>query len=116
MILTAPEKLMQKLIHLTTGERYDSPDEIRSHFHQVDSEVLSDFRSGEEATGLPGDWSRHYESKGVAAEMLDGSYVGWTYWYGGGKHGEPYLMPWVDDAYDVEVVEVQKVVREFKKK
>jgi hypothetical protein len=47
--------------------------------------------------------------------MLDGSWVGWTYWYGGGKHGEPGSIKWVEDAYDVVMTEVQKGVKEFRR-
>ena len=66
-------------------------------------------------TGLPCDYSRHYESKAVAAEMLDGSWVGWTYWYGGGKHSDPGSVPWMEDAYDVTMREETRVVRVFAK-
>jgi hypothetical protein len=60
--------------------------------------------------------SRHYESDAVAAKAPDGSWVGWTYWYGGGKHGEPEAIDWIEDAYDVICAEEEKlvVVRTFK--
>lgn len=45
--------------------------------------------------------SRYYESEEVAAEMPDGTWVGWTFWSGGGKHGEPEYIDWVKYAYDV---------------
>lgn len=75
----------------------------------------SEMRSGEVETGLKCDWSRHYESKSVAAKMPDGSWVGWTYWYGGGKHGEPEAIDWMDSAYDLDCKEEEKliVVRTF---
>ncbi len=47
--------------------------------------------------------------------MLDGSWVGWTYWYGGGKHGEPGSIPWIEDAYDVTFVEQLVKVKQFHK-
>lgn len=72
-----------------------------------------EIRGGEVETGLESPYSRHYESSAVAAQLPDGSWVGWTYWYGGGKHAEPEAMEWVAYAYDVECVEVQKIVREF---
>lgn len=74
-----------------------------------------EFREGSDKTGLPSEHSRHYESRSVAAKMLDGSWVGWTYWYGGGKHGEPYAIDWMEDAYEVEMTEVMKPVMTFKK-
>lgn len=66
-------------------------------------------------TGLKCDWSRHYESDAVAAQYVDGSWVGWTYWHGGGKHGEPEAIDWMSDAYDVNCAEEEKmvVVRKF---
>jgi hypothetical protein len=38
-------------------------------------------------------------------QMPDGTWVGWTYWYGGGKHGEPSAMPWIEDAYNLDCKE-----------
>lgn len=61
-------------------------------------------------TGLPTEYSRHYESKAVAMQVPDNSWVGWTYWYGGGKHAEPSAIDWMEDAYDVECVEEEKTV------
>ena len=78
----------------------------------------SEMRSGEVETGLPSEWSRHYESKSVAAQTADGSWVGWTYWYGGGKHGEPEAIDWMESAYDLDCKEEEKlvVVRTFTKR
>jgi hypothetical protein len=98
--LTASEKLMQKLIHMATGERIESPDAIRQRYNSLpDNDEAYDalqrrgkrasMRGGEEETSLPCPGSRLYETKSVAAPMLDGTWVGWTYFYGGGKHGEP---------------------------
>lgn len=71
---------------------------------------MNEIREGEVETELPCDWSSHYESKSVAAKMPDGSWVGWTYWFGGGKHGEPYAIEWMEEAYDLEIVETKTVV------
>jgi hypothetical protein len=81
-------------------------------------DAIFELREGQVETKLDCDWSRHYESKSVAAKMLDGSWVGWTYWYGGGKHGEPESIPWMEEAYDLDCVEEEKmvVVRTFTKK
>lgn len=73
-------------------------------------DVINEVRQGEVETDLPTPYSRHYEAKSVAAKMPDGSWVGWTYWYGGGKHGEPEAVGWMDDAYDVTCAEEQKMV------
>jgi hypothetical protein len=73
-------------------------------------DAKSEMRSGEVETGIPCDYSRHYESKAVAAKMPDGSWVGWTYWYGGGKHGEPEAIDWIEEAYDLTCTEEEKLV------
>lgn len=69
-------------------------------------------------TGLPAPLSRHYEADSVAAQYFDGSWVGWTYWHGGGKHGEPEAIDWIEHAYDVQCQEEEKlvIVRSFSKK
>ena len=73
-------------------------------------DAISEVRYGEYVTSISPDYSRHYESKSVAAKLPDGSFVGWTYWYGGGKHGEPEAIDWIDEAYDLTVTEEQKLV------
>lgn len=98
-------------------------EEIGDLYQELDEEglmqdIASEFRSGEVETEIPCDCSRHYESKSVAAKMFDGSWVGWTYWYGGGKHGEPESIDWMSDAYDLDCKEEEKlmIVRTFSKK
>ena len=76
----------------------------------------SEFRSSGLETDIPCEVSRHYESDSVARKLSDGTWVGWTYWYGGGKHGRPEELEWMEDAYGVEVTEEKKLVtvRTFK--
>lgn len=81
----------------------------RDELHDAVSEV----RSSGEDTGIETEWSRHYESKATATRLPDGTWVGWTYWYGGGKHSEPESIPWMEDAYDVTMREETRVVRVF---
>lgn len=73
-------------------------------------DYISEFRSGGDATDIAAPYSRHYESTSVAMKMDDGSWVGWTYWYGGGKHGEPEAIDWMEDAYFLDCKEEEKVV------
>lgn len=97
-----------------TAENIDEMfDELNEDWSLQDA--TSEMRCGGTPTGLPAPGSRHYESTAVAAKMPDGSWVGWTYWYGGGKHGEPEAIDWMDEAYDVTVVEEEKltIVRTF---
>jgi hypothetical protein len=81
-------------------------------------DYVSEMRQGEIETTIPHEYSRHYEAKSVAAQASDGSWVGWTYWYGGGKHGEPEEIDWMDSAYELDCVEEEKmvIVRTFAKK
>ena len=82
-------------------------------------DIVQQIREGEIETDIPEtQYSRHYAARSVASIMPDGSWVGWTYWYGGGKHGEPQSMDWMSDAYNLDVVEEEKmvVVRTFTKK
>lgn len=98
-------KLSREVTAETVAELFD---ENNQEWELQD--YISEMRSGEVETGLKCDWSRHYESKAVAAQMPDGRWVGWTYWYGGGKHGEPEAMPWMEDAYFLDCTEEQKLV------
>jgi len=80
-------------------------------------DAISELRSGEVETGLPTPYARYFEVKAVAAKYIDGTWVGWNYYYGGGKHSEPEAIEWIDEAYDVAVKEEEKLVlvREFSK-
>lgn len=63
-----------------------------------------------EETNIDAPYSRHYESRSVARKLSDGNWVGWTYWYGGGKYGDPESIDWIEDAYDLNCVEETKTV------
>lgn len=99
----------------------DNIDELYDDADENDDGCLQDARNEIRCTGIETGLdcpsSRHYESDAVAAQAIDGSWVGWTYWYGGGKHGEPEAIEWIESAYDVECAEEQKMVtvRTFKK-
>jgi hypothetical protein len=81
-------------------------------------DAISEIRSSGYETGLPGQYSRHYESEEVAIQCPNGDWVGFTYWHGGGKFGEPEAIDWMEHAYDLDCIEEQKVmtVRTFSKK
>lgn len=76
------------------------------------ADALYCFRDGEIETNIPAEYSRHYESKSVATKLSDGLWVGWTYWYGGGKHGEPEAVDWLNEAYWLDVVG-ERVITEY---
>lgn len=118
-----PEQKLKHLILIRAAEfqGIDAPevtqenvDEWYNQAFESDDGSLQDaaneIRSSGTKTGLKCDYSRHYESDAVAVQYLDRSWVGFTYWYGGGKHGEPEAMDWIEYAYDVDCQEEEKVV------
>lgn len=122
-MLTAPQKIKQILIQKVTELILDAPDEIDNKYAELEEnardhlrDVMGEFRGGQFQTDLDGEYNRIYETKVVAAQMLDGSYAAWTYYYGGGKHGEPEVVEWVDDAFEVEAEDKVVTVKVFTKK
>lgn len=87
-------------------------DHIERAYDDLDDcyDAMSELREGEVETHLSCQSSRHYESKAVAAQLPDGSWVGWTFWFGGGKHGEPEAIDWMNTAYDLICTEKEKMV------
>lgn len=100
--------------------KLDSPEEIEKVYEELDQndyicDIAQDFRGGQIETDIIPDWSRYYESKSVAAE-IDGKWIGWTYWYGGGKHGQPEAIDWMGYAYFLQCIgEETIVIKKFKK-
>ena len=95
-----------------------SGEDIEELFEDGDyNEELYHLRSAGEGTNLPAPASRHYETEQLAIETPYG-WVSWTYWYGGGKHGNPEEIDWFEDAFfvDVEEKEVTRIERTFFKK
>lgn len=78
-------------------------------------DAISLVRNSGEETGLGVAYRHSYDSRAVAKQLPDGSWVGWSYWHGGGKHGDPSSIPWMGDAYDVTSHEETRVVRVFNK-
>lgn len=72
-------------------------------------------RNGMEIHLHPKTSSRHYEID-VHAMEVEGIWVAWDYYYGGGKHGEPEAFDWISNARIVECEEkvVTKVEYTFK--
>ena len=95
---------------------YISPEEVDSLLMDLEESVEGwdswlyetlnyDIRSGSYDTNLPCEYSRHYESKYVVYQLESGHWVGWVYWHGGGKHGEPEAIDWLSDAEFIKVEE-----------
>lgn len=80
------------------------------------TDAMYEIRCSGTPTGLNAPSSRHYETEAVAVQCPNGEWVGFTYWYGGGKHGDAEEIAWIEHAYDVECFEEQKMmtVRTFK--
>lgn len=112
-----------KEVSLVLEGPFDTQEKIDAAFKAIEEHGLDDSVSEAETelresytheTGIECEWSRHYESKSVARQFGD-KWVGWTYWYGGGKCGQPGEVEWIDDAYFVDAKEETKVVLVFTK-
>lgn len=91
----------------------ENPDE--NELEDAIQDAGNDFRCSGEPSGLNRrKYSRHYECEEVAKVLDNGIAVGWTYWYGGGKYGEPDSIEWIDDAYFVDVTQETKIVNVYK--
>jgi len=128
--MTAEQEILKEI--LLIAESRDSSlacgvvftgENVEEMYGQVNVECAlqdyeEEFRQDGEETGLECEWNRNYESDAVGKKLRNGKWVGWTYWYGGGKHGNPEEIDWMSDAYFLEVEEKEKIitVRTFKKK
>ncbi|KVN92574.1 hypothetical protein [Burkholderia ubonensis] len=120
-----PEQKIKHLILIRHAELNDQPvpqnvttDTVDELYDAIDEpwDARNEVRCSGEETGLPTPCSRHYEVDAVARQYLDGSWIGWNYFYGGGKHGEPEAIDWIEDAYDVVVTgETTIIKRQFAK-
>lgn len=116
--LTPEQKLKYEIIDLVhiceNGEsiRTDmTGEDIEDMYDESDTqEAEYEIRSSGVPTHLPTPSSRHYETEAVAVQCPTGEWVGFTYWYGGGKHGNPEEIDWIEHAYDVTHSEEQKMV------
>jgi len=108
-------------IELLLEGPFDTQEKIDAAFEAIEKQYLDDKVSQAESelrgsytheTGIGCQYSRHYESKAVARQFGD-KWVGWTYWYGGGKYGEPRSVEWMEHAYFVEAKEETQVVLVF---
>ncbi len=114
--------LLKEWFEHSTPEAVDTAyNRVVADFPHTMQDARSECRQGTEETSLPVNAHfrilRHYEATSVAARMVDGSWVGWLYWHGGGKHGEPDALDWMGDAYHLDVTEEERVVtvRQFLK-
>lgn len=86
-------------------------EQVEELWDETDCSCAKDeIRTSGYETGLPAASSRHYECEAVAVGAPNGQWVGFTYWHGGGKHGNPEEIDWIEHAYHVECVEEEKLV------
>lgn len=80
-------------------------------------DAMNEFRSTGRLSGISRavdhQASQSFEHEEVVAKMPDGSWVGWTYWFGGGKHADSSAVCWMDDAYEVAHRTETKIVDIF---
>jgi hypothetical protein len=106
-------------LDLSTGDGVDAAYERAENYTGLfaDTEIIdevNEFRCDGQETNLTcEEYSRNYESEQVAAKLNDGSYVSWVYWTGGGKHGEPEEMAWMENAFFVDCEEKQEMVTTY---
>lgn len=91
---------------------------IDSIFDELEyDDAMQDGREEVRCSGIPADlkpknWSRHFEIDAVA-KNINGTWVAWDYYYGGGKHAEPETCEWIGDARIVNCEEVQVMKTEY---
>ena len=56
--------------------------------------------------------TRDYSDTEVAILCLEQQWVGFTYWDGGGRHGSPESIPWIEHAYLLNATEKEVVIEE----
>jgi hypothetical protein len=117
ILSTLANHRQEDTVEITAGNIDELYDEACENDDGGLQDAREEVRCGGTGTGLQAPWSRHYEVFAVAVKTFDGSWVGFNYWYGGGKHGEPEAIDWMDEAYDLTVTEEEKmvVVRTFAK-
>ena len=85
-------------------------DMVEAYESMRDMDAANDIRCGQVGTNIEPEWSRNFETKSVAYQLPDNTWVGWTYYYGGGKHANPECIDWITDSYELSCVEEEKVV------
>ena len=124
--MTPQQKLKQLILQTAVGLgdipegttiTPENVDALYDEHYDLHQDARQEIRPGSFTTRLQTEYRselrnchRNYECDEVAMQMVDGSWVGWTYWHGGGKHSEPEAIPWVDYAYALDCKEQEQVV------
>ena len=64
-------------------------------------EIKEEIRSGKIRTGLPSNGGGMYNAEAVAIPItgIPSLYIGYEYYFGGGKHLEPEIAEWMEYCY-----------------
>ena len=119
-------KYPEDIVHEKYKDKFNSLESILDYFKQgcdhqfkienfiqdieevIDYDLLVDLEGSFEESDIQAPWAgRNLETESVYTELsvaFPGEYVGWTRYYGGGKHSDlPGLIEQVTDAYWVDV-------------
>jgi hypothetical protein len=117
MIESNPEQFAGKTVEGVKEEIEEGEDEDVLHYF---NEALGEFRCcGDQSFIKSNKCSRYYDNYEVARILdINGEKiaVGWTYWFGGGKYGEPESVDWLDDAYFCDYTQETRIVDVFTKR
>ena len=80
-------------------------------------EVEEEIRVGNVRTGLVPEFRSYVESEAVAIPVtgIPSLYIGWTYFFGGGKYSEPNAIEWMENCYLVKAKDRVQTVRFFER-
>lgn len=102
----------QKLYEETTYETWIGDRDIVR-------EIVNEFRENGEEIDSKVEQGRYYCFQEVAKLItgLDDLYLGWTYYFGGGKHSQPEQVEWMADCYLLKCKEIKeiKIVKIYEK-
>ena len=103
------------LPELTAKNIDDAYDVLMDECGSTVQDEEMEFRGGGVITDIQPKLNYHFPSESHAIKLQDGGWVGWTFYYGGGRHDDPEAVDWMEYAYEVDMTEETKVVQVFKK-
>ena len=94
--------------HLEEGETFETMSDGELDDYIINHEsfgALEDIRESGMTTNIIANGSSYYEVDFVARKF-DGVWIGWEYYYGGGKHANPSgAIDWTGTAIFLDVIE-----------
>lgn len=95
-------------------------DEVKyEEFEDYVRDVVSEFRDSGENINDKVYEDRYYCYRDVAIPITgrDDLYLAWTYYFGGGKHAQPWDVEWMEDCYLLRCREVEetRIVKVYEK-